>query len=599
MKEQSVANSPFPVSQKPSAEGAIPSPTISRAPLKNWHLIVNSWLLLLIPRFFALRNGLRRRDRSSTIRTWVLATLLVLFWVGAFWFCHRILAYFQTVPDLGPVLSQKLLNMMFLTFLAILMFSNMITGLSTFFLSRDLLLLIPAPIPPSRLFLAKYVETLVDSSWMILLFTVPVFSAYGIVHSAGVTYYLMTLLTIVPFLMIPAALGIIVTMALAYLLPAQRGKDLLVVFSALFLALLYVLLRMLQPEKLVNPEAFSDFMAFLAAMQTPSSPWLPSTWATEILLPFLGLRASDALFSYLMLLSTALFLVVAGAWLSTTLYPLGWSKAQEGRRRYIQRKWSETFVNIFARPFSTHLRFVVIKDLKTFMRDAGQWSQLFQLVALVVIYIYNFSVLPVISATSNVYAFFNLALGGFVITSIAVRFVFPALSLEGKTFWVMKSAPLHLRQWWWSKFWVNLIPLLFFGELLVLLTNYFLQVSFFMAVLAPVTLMILAFVIVAMGMAVGVAYPNFTAEHSAKIAASYGGLLYMVLSISFIGVIVMLEAWPVHAITMSNFRRFALTSRDQFLIMTSFAIALSLAVATFWICARWSMKQLEEMEISL
>jgi ABC-2 type transport system permease protein len=585
--------------QGSAAQTQLPEPSQKSVLLNIWQLVASSWLLLLVPRFFALRNGLRRRGRSGKIRTWVLATLMVLFWAGAFWFFQRILGYFQTVPDLGPMLSQKLLNMMFLTFLAVLMFSNMITGLSTFFLSRDLLLLIPAPVPPSRLFLAKFIETLVDSSWMILLFTVPVFFAYGIVHGGGFTYYLITLLTIVPFLMIPAALGIIVTMALAYLLPAQRGKDMLVVFSALFLALLYMFLRMLQPEKLVNPEAFSDFMTFLAAMQTPSSPLLPSTWATETLLPFLGLRASDALFSYLMLLSTALFLVVAGAWLSTTLYPLGWSKAQEGRRRYRQRQWSETFVNILARPFPPYLRFVVIKDLKTFMRDAGQWSQLFQLVALVVIYIYNFSVLPVISVTSNAYAFFNLALGGFVITSIAVRFVFPALSLEGKTFWVMKSAPLHLRQWWWSKFWVNLLPLLFFGELLVILTNYFLQVSFFMAVLAPVTLLFLAFTIVAMGMAVGVAYPNFTAEHSAKIAASYGGLLYMVLSISFIGIIVMLEAWPVHVMTMSSFRRFSLASRDQLLIGMSFAIAFTLTVAIFWICARWSMKQLEEMEISL
>src|SRR5215207_1571620 len=225
MKELSIASSQFPVAKKQSLEGPLPSSVAPRTPLKNWHLIVNSWLLLLIPRFFALRNGLRRRDRSGKIRTWVLATLMMLFWAGAFWFFQRILGYFQTVPDLGPVLSQKLLNMMFLTFLAILMFSNMITGLSTFFLSRDLLLLIPAPVPPSRLFLAKFVETLVDSSWMILLFTVPVFSAYGIVHGGGFPYYMMTLLTIVPFLMIPAALGIIVTMALAYMLPAQRGKD--------------------------------------------------------------------------------------------------------------------------------------------------------------------------------------------------------------------------------------------------------------------------------------------------------------------------------------------------------------------------------------
>jgi ABC-2 type transport system permease protein len=599
MKKLSVLSRQLSVSREQSTGGHAQLPETPRASLNNWQLVTGNWLLLLVPRFFALRNGLRRRDRSGKIRAWVLAALMVLFWAGTFWFFQRILGHFQTVPDLGPVLSQKLLSMMFLTFLAILMFSNMITSLSTFFLSHDLLLLVPAPVPSSRLFIAKFTETLADSSWMILLFSVPVFFAYGIVHGGGLTYYLMTLLTIVPFLMIPAALGIIVTMALAYMLPAQRGKDLLVVFSALFLALLYLFIRMLQPEKLVNPEAFSDFLTFLAAMQTPSSPFLPSTWATETLLPFLSLRASDVLFSYLMLLSTALFLVVAGAWLSNTLYPVGWSKAQEGRRRYAQRQWSEMLVNALTRPFPSHLRFVVVKDMKTFMRDAGQWSQLFQLLALVVVYIYNFSVLPVLSATSNAYAFFNLALGGFVIASIAMRFVFPALSLEGKTFWVLKSAPLQLRQWWWSKFWVNLLPLLFFGELLVILTNYFLQVSFFMAVLAPVTLFFLAFAIVAMGMAVGVAYPNFTAEHSAKIAASYGGLLYMVLSISFIGIIVILEAWPVHVLTMSNFRQFPLASTDRALMMTSFTVALTLAVATFWICAHWSIKQLEEMEISL
>ena len=39
----------------------------------------------------------------------------------------------------------------------------------------------------------------------------------------------MVILTLIPLLMIPAALGIMVTMGLAYILPAQRGKDMLVV----------------------------------------------------------------------------------------------------------------------------------------------------------------------------------------------------------------------------------------------------------------------------------------------------------------------------------------------------------------------------------
>ena len=174
-----------------------------------------NWLLLLIPRFLAVRNGFRRMGRGGQVRTLILATLVVLFWCGIFWFFHRTLDYFRAIPDLGPILSQKLLSMVFITFFAILLFSNVITSLSTFFLSRDLLLLIPAPVPPARLFVAKFIETMVDSSWMVLLFSGPAFIAYGVVHGGRPAYYLMTLLTLIPFLMIPAALGVIATLLLA------------------------------------------------------------------------------------------------------------------------------------------------------------------------------------------------------------------------------------------------------------------------------------------------------------------------------------------------------------------------------------------------
>ena len=562
-----------------------------------------AWLLLLIPRLYAWRNGFRRRDQGGRLRAIILSVLVSLFWVGTFWLFYRVLDYFHTVPDLGPILSQKLLNIVFLTFFAILLFSNVVTGLSTFFLSRDLLLLIPAPVTPAQLFTAKFIETLVDSSWMVLLFSGPVFLAYGVVHGGGLAYYVLTPLTLLLFLGIPAACGVIATMVLAYLLPAQRGKDMLVVFSTIFLSLLYLFFRLLQPEKLVNPEAFTDFLAFMSAMQAPSSPFLPSSWATEVLLPLLHLKQGDAFFHALMLFSTTLFLFVAGSSLATQLYPLGWSKAQEGQRRRNLRQWWDTAVAYMVRVFPAHLRTIALKDLKTFFRDTGQWSQLFMLMALVVVYVYNFSVLPVGGVggsfyLQNIIAFFNLALAGFVLASIAVRFVFPALSLEGKTFWVLKSAPVPLRRWWWSKFWVGTLPLLFFGELLVTVTNYFLHVSTFMMVLSAATLFFVTFGIVALGMAVGVAYPNFTAEHSAKIAASFGGVLYMVLCISFIGVITVLEAWPVYIFFMSKLKGFPLTPTLWSGMATSFSMAFLLSVGVFWFCTHWGIKRLEGMEVT-
>jgi ABC-2 type transport system permease protein len=588
------------LSERKRGQLPTPAPSFWLSPLET-----GNWLLLLIPRFLAARNGLRRMGRGGQARSLLLATLIVLFWCGIFWFFHRTLDYFRTIPDLGPVLSQKLLSMIFLTFFAILLFSNVITSLSTFFLSRDLLLLVPAPIPPSHLFAAKFIETLVDSSWMVLLFSGPAFLAYGVVHGGGLTYYLVVLLTFVPFLIIPAALGVIATLILAYVLPAQRGKDMLLVFSTLFLSLLYLLFRLLQPEKLVNPEAFSDFLAFVAAMQTPSSPFLPSTWATEVILPFLGLKGGDALFYYLLLLSTALFLLVAGSSLATSLYPLGWSKAQEGQRRRGLRRWWDMVVQGMAGLFPSSLRVIVVKDLKTFFRDTGQWSQLFMLLALIVVYVYNFSVLPIGGSAlrtfylQNIVSFFNLALAGFVIAAIAVRFIFPAISLEGKTFWILKSAPVPLRRLWWSKFWVGLLPLLVLGELLVSITNYFLGVSTFMMILSTVTLFFLTFSIVALGMAVGIAYPNFTAEHSAKIAASFGGVLYMILCVGFIGLVAVLEAWPVYIIMMSKLQHMPLSAAQWSSLISSFSLALALALGVFSCSTRWSITHLEEMEVSL
>ena len=83
--------------------------------------------------------------------------------------------------------------------------------------------------------------------------------------------------------------------------------------------------------------------------------------------------------------------------------------------------------------FPAHLRTIVIKDLKTFFRDTGQWSQLFMLMALVIVYVYNFSVLPIGGVggsfyLQNIIAFFNLALAGFVIASIAALAFVPSVA---------------------------------------------------------------------------------------------------------------------------------------------------------------------------
>src|SRR5439155_836538 len=116
-------------------------------------------------------------------------------------------------------------------------------------------------------------------------------------------------------------------------------------------------------------------------------------------------------------------------------------------------------------------------------RDTTQWSQLILLAVLVVVYVFNIKALPLHRGEPvgffyvNLVSFLNLGLAGFVLASIAARFIFPAVSLEGRQMWLLRSSPLDLKALLWSKYWVGTVPLLVLALLLTGITNVLLQVS--------------------------------------------------------------------------------------------------------------------------
>jgi len=481
-------------------------------------------------------------------------------WVAIFWVVRRVLLYFQTVYDLGPSLAYQLLLIILLTCFSMLLFSNLITSLSTFFLARDLDLVLSTPVPRHGFYYSRLITTAANSSWMVLFFGFPVFAAYGAVFGAGVTLYLWLVVILPLFLLIPAALGVFFTHLLVYFLPARRIRDILFFIGLFAFILIYFLFRFSQPERLVQPESFGHFVQFMNAMETPSSPWLPSSWTGEILAGSLFARRTEQGFFFALLASYALFLPLAASWLSGAVYLAGWSKAQESRQGRRQSKLLDRSLEWITRPFPEISRAIMLKDVKTFLRDATQWSQLFLLVALIIVYLYNFKVLPLdrsplpTATLTLVVAFANLALAGFVLSAIAIRFAFPSVSLEGDAFWILQTSPISLRTLVWSKFWLNFVPLLLLGEILIFLSNLLLRVPPWMMWLSLLTVLLMTFGITAIGIGVGALYPKFNFDNAAEIPTSFGGAVCMILSIAFIGIAVMIEAWPIYLLAMEGLR---------------------------------------------
>ncbi|PYQ55355.1 MAG: hypothetical protein DMF78_02255, partial [Acidobacteria bacterium] len=267
---------------------------------------------LLLPTLWAVRNRARRREKGDTARVAVFGGIAVL--VGAaifgvvFWLVWQLLDY----AELGDYLIRLGLSWLFLTFLSFLAFSGIVTSLSTFFLSEDLRLLLAAPVSRDRLFYSRFAKTASQASWMVVTFLAPVVMGVGLARCAGPGYYLTAVLTLIPFVVIPVAIGSVVTLVLVNVFPARRARDVLTLMGLLFAMAIVILLRVLRPERLLRVESLPDIAAFFATLQSPVTPALPSFWAGETL--FAALQGSHDWLHALSLWTTALaFLVLARA----------------------------------------------------------------------------------------------------------------------------------------------------------------------------------------------------------------------------------------------------------------------------------------------
>src|SRR6059036_1730889 len=505
----------------------------------------------------ALQRLREERASGGTGKLVILALVGGGFWAGVFGVLYRILKALRAVEELGPLIPTKILGLVLLSFISILILSNVITALSSFFLAKDLDLLVSAPVDWLRLYLAKLGETLLHSSWMVALMAVPILAAYGVIYRGGVLFLPYAVVTIVPMLVLPAVVGSAMTLILVNVFPARRTRDLLSIIALGAAAGLILLFRIVRPERLARPEGFRNLLDFLAVLRTPTSPFLPSEWATNAIMSYLR-HAPDPL-PLLLLWTTAAAFVTLGAMLHRELFAQGFTKAQEGAERFVRGTFWRWTVGWVLQPLPVAKREFVLKDMKLFFRDTTQWSQLILLAVLVIVYLFNIKALPLHRGEQvsffyvTLVSFLNLGLAGFVLASIAARFIFPAVSLEGRHMWLLRSSPLDLRALLWSKYWVGTIPLLVLALLLTGLTNLLLQVRPFMMVMELVTICGLTFAIGALALGFGALYPQFETENAAQIPTSFGGLVFMMATIVLLGAVIFVLWQAVYQYVRSVF----------------------------------------------
>lgn len=515
-------------------------------------------LHLLRAKLRALWN-LRRSAQMGPKRLVLLVVLGALTWVGILAASHWFLGKVVAIEPIGVVMLRKLIELVLLFLLSILGVSNLIAAFSTFFLADDLPALVARPVPPSSLYLARLAENGLYASWMTVTFAAPFFVAAGMVMRAPPSYHLAWALVLPLLAAVPTSLAVIVAMLLGRVLSARRTRQLLTLLAVMVFTVLFVLFRQLQPERFVDPDQRAPLLEVLGSVQSSPTPWLPSAWAADALWSRLSPMGEAVGHPLLRLGLGATALVFVGGWVFRATFATAFSRAQEGQGGSVdadgrQAPRPHRQLPALARALAERgghdrpARALARKDRRVFLRDTTQWTQLLLLVALVAIYVVNFSYIRSAGDSGIIprqgLHFINLSLGGFVAVAVCVRFAFPAISLEGRAFWIVLRAPLPMLEVLRGKQRSLAVPLASLVALLVAVTSAWLGSGLLLTAVAVLTVVPLTVGLCGLALGLGARFPRFHIDNAAKIATGLGGVLYMLSGLLMLMVVVMLAVGP-------------------------------------------------------
>jgi ABC-2 type transport system permease protein len=138
------------------------------------------------------------------------------------------------------------------------------------------------------------------------------------------------------------------------------------------------------------------------------------------------------------------------------------------------------------------------------------------------------------------------------------------------------------------------IPLLVLALIITTLTNSLLRVGPLMMAVGIGTIVLYTLAVSALALSFGVFYPQFATENAAQIPTSYGGVVYMMASLSLLAIIIMIEAVPVAEELRAW--RVGVGGAPVIELVSAGAAVVVVCVSATIIPLRLSLKRLERME---
>lgn len=496
-------------------------------------------------------NSVRRQSRllSTLISFFILGYFAIAFWL--FWLGLNFLSAF---PGLGTLLIERLLFLLFAFLFILLLFSNLVISYTNFFRNRETNFLLPLPISYETIFRWKFIESVLLASWAFVFLIAPLLAAFGLNHGAPWHFYIITIVLIGLFIVLPGVGGAWIAITLARFL--DRRSFQIIGFCVAAVVLVSVALWF-KPEMVSDDPSETRVLALMDRLlmrtQFSQSKLLPSEWLSYSVLQWAEGSLRDAIFYMLLLLSYVLFFGYLALNYSGKIFYDAFSNVHSRGAVFGQWEWLRGWrnrKNVFyygegaaeklfhlSPKLSPDVRALIVKDVRMFWRDTAQWGQTLVLFGLIGVYIINlrhFSQQLTDPFWIHLVSYLNLGACALNLATLTTRFVYPQFSLEGKRLWIVGMAPLGLVKIVRIKFWLASIGALIVTVGLMILSCTMLKLPWHRTIYLTGIIAVMTFVLTGLAIGLGALYPNFKEDNPSKIVSGFGGTFCLVLSFIYI-----------------------------------------------------------------
>ncbi len=574
-------------------------------------------LILLSPVFWSVKNDLRRFNRSFYKKTFFYALSGFVFIYLVTKLLNAGLIKLQGLsPEVFNLLLIKGYSLIFIIIFFMQIIDGLIISLNTYYQSKELEVLLASPVSRTALFFSRFFETHLKSSWMLIIFGIPLLVSLGIQSHANPAYYLYSLLLLTVFSTISVNIGIIITIMLSGIFHIKKLKKFMFSTGIITVIAIITLLRIFRPERFVNPELFANLKIFLSGLNTPSFILLPNRWLSESLFNFLDKNYSNTFIFISLLLLTSYITTIVLIFIYKKYHYKGWSLLQGGSISLKEKTRHFSYISSFAKKgfflkpvhvllqsLDSQSRNLIRKDLLYQVHDIKNIQQNLVLLSLIIIYLFSIASLPlnwVYFAVQLKYiiSFFNTGLILIIIASLCSKLVYPAIVSEGNSLWLIKTAPVTPGKYVWTKFFFLFAPIFLLGQLLTVFSSFFIDIEKPLFILNILTTALLCLSLLSMAIAFSISDLKNAAKGSDNEEMKAGNVIYMIAAVFLILFTLALEIIPVYLYFLKASGEVVFIQKTWFIIGAVIFVLVFINILITAVSMRLSIKKFDNIQLS-